>query len=158
MLKRQIKNIIFVYIILIVLTNNCAHAAHIYPEKVYQNYWCQKVCGVVEYRLPQGQRVDCLTKTHAIEFDFANKVYEGIGQAIYYSVATGLKPGIVLIIEEEKDKKYLEILKMVSKNKSIDYWIITSSELQRKQANCNKFNLFGTQNKLTRLSFFNLSL
>ena len=158
MLKRQIKNIIFVYIILIVLTNNCAHAAHIYPEKVYQHYWCQKVCGVVEYRLPQGQRVDCLTKTHAIEFDFANKVYEGIGQAIYYSVATGLKPGIVLIIEEEKDKKYLEILKMVSKNKSIDYWIITPSELQRKQANCNKFNLFGTQNKLTRLSFFNLSL
>lgn len=128
----KIKKIILYFpLLFIILTNIQVDAAHIYQEKVYQNYWCQKVCGTLEYRLPQGQRVDCLTKTHAIEFDFANKVYEGIGQAIYYSVATGLKPGVVLIIEdEEKEKKYLDILKMVSKCQGIDFWIIKPEDIR----------------------------
>ena len=128
----RLKNsIIYFPLLFIILTNIQVDAAHIYQEKIYQNYWCQKVCGTLEYRLPQGQRVDCLTKTHAIEFDFANKVYEGIGQAIYYSVATGLKPGVVLIIEdEEKEKKYLDILKMVSKCQGIDFWIIKTEDIR----------------------------
>lgn len=114
-----------------IFNSDYAYSAHIYQEKIYQNYWCQNVCGIIEYRLPQGQRVDCLTKTHAIEFDFANKVYEGIGQAMYYSVATGLKPGVVLIIENvEKDQKYLEILKVVSKYKGIDFWIIKPEDIR----------------------------
>ena len=127
----QAKSVILIFIFFLIFNSDYAYSAHIYQEKIYQNYWCQNVCGIIEYRLPQGQRVDCLTKTHAIEFDFANKVYEGIGQAMYYSVATGLKPGVVLIIENvEKDQKYLEILKVVSKYKGIDFWIIKPEDIR----------------------------
>lgn len=128
----KLKNkILYFPLLFILLTNIQVEAARINQEKIYQNYWCKKVCGITEYRLPQGQRVDCLTKSHAIEFDFANKVYEGIGQAIYYSVATGLKPGIVLIVEnDKKDEKYLEILKVVSKYQGIDFWIIKPEDIK----------------------------
>lgn len=130
-LNKIIIKLLYFPLLFLLLTNLPVYSERIHPEKVYQNYWCQKVCGISEYRLPQGQRVDCLTKSHAIEFDFANKVYEGIGQAIYYSVATGLKPGIVLIVEnDKKDEKYLEILKTVSKYKGIDFWIIKPEDIR----------------------------
>ena len=49
-------------------------------EADYQKEWCQHRGGLVEYRLKDKTRVDCLTLTHAIEFDFANKWAESIGQ------------------------------------------------------------------------------
>ena len=114
-LNKIIIKLLYFPLLFLLLTNLPVYSERIHPEKVYQNYWCQKVCGISEYRLPQGQRVDCLTKSHAIEFDFANKVYEGIGQAIYYSVATGLKPGIVLIVEnDKKDEKFLYFYKKIT--------------------------------------------
>jgi hypothetical protein len=56
--------------------------------------------------LPGGTRCDCLTDTHAIEFDFGNKWAEALGQSSYYSLQTGRKPGIVLILENMKDRRY----------------------------------------------------
>jgi hypothetical protein len=56
-------------------------------------------------------RCDCLTTTHAIEFDFADKWYEAVGQSLYYSYMSGEKPGIVLILENPTDAKYLTRLK-----------------------------------------------
>jgi hypothetical protein len=53
--------------------------------------------------LPDGTRCDCLTDTHAIEFDFGNKWAEAIGQSAYYALQTGKKndpvPFSVLIID-----------------------------------------------------------
>lgn len=60
----------------------------------------------------QGKtRCGCLTTTHAIEFDFADKWYEAVGQSLYYSYMSGEKPGIVLILENPTDAKYLTRLK-----------------------------------------------
>jgi len=56
----------------------------------------------MEVVLPDRTRCDCLTETHAIEFDFGKKGAEAIGQAFQ----TGKRPGIVLILEEEKDRKH----------------------------------------------------
>ncbi|MBZ0218085.1 MAG: hypothetical protein K8F25_16130 [Fimbriimonadaceae bacterium] len=42
-------------------------------------------------------RVDCLSATHAIEVDWADKWAESIGQALYYAYETGKEPGIVLV-------------------------------------------------------------
>lgn len=56
--------------------------------------------------MPDGTRCDCLTETHAVEFDFGEKWSEAIGQSLYYSLQTGKKAGIVLIIETIKDRKY----------------------------------------------------
>ncbi|WP_171018846.1 hypothetical protein ACONUD_00725 [Microbulbifer harenosus] len=51
----------------------------------YQLPWCETAGGVAEYVLPDRTRVDCLTETHAMEFDFAPKWAEAIGQALYYA-------------------------------------------------------------------------
>ena len=40
---------------------------HKFYEKDYQNYWCRANGGVTEVILPDKARVDCVTKTHAVE-------------------------------------------------------------------------------------------
>ena len=47
-----------------------------------------------------------LQDTHAIEFDFGGNWAEAIGQSSYYSIQTKKKAGIVLILENMKDRKY----------------------------------------------------
>jgi len=84
-----------------------AIAGHVHPEKYYQEKWCNEHNGIIEYILDDGTRVDCLTDTHAIEFDFAPKWAEAIGQSLYYSSQTEKEPGIVLIMDGKKDIKYL---------------------------------------------------
>ncbi|MFK0569872.1 hypothetical protein, partial [Endozoicomonas sp.] len=42
-------------------------------EAWYQEVWCLGVKGRMEIRMEDGRRVDCLTDTHAIEFEFARK-------------------------------------------------------------------------------------
>ncbi len=67
--------------------------------------------------LPDGTRCDCVTETHAIEFDFGNKWTEAVGQSLYYSLQPGKKAGIVLILETMKDRKY-----WIRLNTTIDYF------------------------------------
>ena len=52
--------------------------------------------------------MDCLTKDYAIEFDFAKKWAESIGQSLYYSKLTGKKPAVVLILSSPTDYKYVK--------------------------------------------------
>jgi len=96
---------------ILLLISNSAFAAHIHPEKYYQNMWCSANKGVTEYRLQDETRVDCLTDKYAIEFDFGSKWAESIGQSLYYSTVTGKTPGIVLILEKSSDIKYYERIK-----------------------------------------------
>lgn len=77
-----------------------------HPEKWYQERWCVENDGQVEVVLPDKTRCDCLTDTHAIEFDFGSKWAEAIGQSLYYSIQTGKRAGVVLILEKEADRKY----------------------------------------------------
>jgi hypothetical protein len=91
-----------------------AQAKHRYKEEYYQKKWCEAHGGTTEYVLPDRTRVDCLTEDHAIEFDFGYKHYESMGQAIKYGMATGQRPGIVLIIETGRDaKKWVELQEVV---------------------------------------------
>jgi len=108
-----------------------AEAKRLHKEAAYQSYWCAKAGGVTEIRLSDSTRVDCLTDTHAIEFDFGSKWAEAIGQALHYSVMTGKPAGIVLIMETQEDQKYLLILKNIidKKNIVLEVWTITPEEL-----------------------------
>ena len=90
-----------------------AQARHLHFEKYYQERWCKAHGGKMEVVLPDRTRCDCITSTHAIEFDFGSKWAEAIGQALYYSIQTGKKPGIVLILEKKSDSKYWERLNSV---------------------------------------------
>ena len=83
-----------------------AQAKHDLPEKYYQEVWCKEHNGIMERVLPDGTRVDCLTDEYAVEFDFAPKWAESIGQSLYYASKTAKTPAIVLIIESNKDYKY----------------------------------------------------
>lgn len=103
---------------------------HLHPEKYYQKAWCDEHGGVTEYTLDDKTRVDCLTDEYAIEFDFAPKWAEAIGQALYYGLKTNRKPGVVLIMEHpEKDERYLKRIKVVAEKYSIIIWIISITNL-----------------------------
>jgi hypothetical protein len=103
-----------------------AAAKHINKEKYYQEKWCAEQYGEVEVVLPDRTRCDCLTNTNAIEFDFANKWPEAIGQSLYYSIQTGKRAGIALILEKPSDYKYwLRLNTVIEQNDlQIDTWII----------------------------------
>lgn len=106
-----------------------AHAAHKHPEAYYQDKWCSVNKGQTEYRLEDMTRVDCLTDTHAIEFDFAKKWAESIGQSLHYARMTGKKAGIVLIIEKDKDMVYYNRIKPLCDELGITLWKYESSQL-----------------------------
>lgn len=73
-------------------------------ERYHQDKYC---AGIVEYRLLDRTRVDCLTPTHAIEYDFGPKWAESIGQSLHYARMTGKKAGIVIIYRGPIDDKYV---------------------------------------------------
>lgn len=79
-------------------------------EKDYVNKYCP---GTVEYMLPDKTRIDCLTQEYAIEFDYAKKWAESIGQSLYYAKQTGRKPAVAIILKKESDKKYINRIKDV---------------------------------------------
>ncbi|MFQ5445257.1 MAG: hypothetical protein ACE5EK_11665, partial [Nitrospinales bacterium] len=126
----------------------------LYKEKVYQEKWCGQAGGTLEVTLkadsikkskwltglaksaPQSRfrysgRVDCLTAHYAIEFDFADKWAEAIGQALFYEMLTGKKAGIVLILEKEKDLRYLAQLNDIIQqfNLKIVTWAMKPEDL-----------------------------
>ena len=74
--------------------------------------------------LPVGTRCDCVTDTHAIEFDFGNNWAEAVGQSSYYSIQTKKRAEIALILESMKDRKYWIRLNICIEhfNLPIDTW------------------------------------
>ena len=80
---------------------------HKHNESSYQHAYCSMHNGIEEYELSDKTRVDCLTDKYAIEFDFANKKYEAVGQALHYGIMTGKTPKVVLILDKKFEKKQL---------------------------------------------------
>lgn len=84
-----------------------AHAKYKMPEREYVLQHCG---GDIEFVLADRTRIDCLTEKYAIEFDFASKWAEAVGQSLHYAYATGRDPAIYLILESKKDKRFVNIL------------------------------------------------
>jgi hypothetical protein len=122
-----LQNLRRLIIVGLVLFCNTAEAKRLNPESYYQYNWC-KDKGITEYVLSDGTRVDCLTSTEAIEFDFANKWAECIGQSLYYGIKTNRKATCALIIEKETDYKYLKRIKTVADKHGIDIILIKETE------------------------------
>ena len=81
------------------------------PEQVesyYVNQWCTADFGRKEAVLWDMTRVDCLAKDYAIEFDFAKKWAESVGQSLYYSKLTGKNPAVVIILTSPLDYRYVK--------------------------------------------------
>jgi len=94
-------------------------------ERYYQEISAKQLVGEMEVIQEDSTRVDIVTKTHAIEVDFADKWAEGIGQCLHYSGMTGLDAGLILIVEGDKDDKYVELVKklLIKKSLRIYLWV-----------------------------------
>lgn len=84
--------------------------AYAKTEADYVNMTCQ---GEIEYVLPDKTRVDCLTDEYAIEYDWARKWAESVGQSLYYAKMTNKKPAVVLIMKKSNDEKYIQRLEFL---------------------------------------------
>ena len=96
-----------------------------YRESDYVKNYCK---GEIEYVLPDRTRVDCLTEEYAIEFEWAKKWAESVGQSLYYAKMTNKRPAVAIIIKSPKDKKYIERIKKTDSN-------ITIFEIKSKDYN-----------------------
>ncbi len=86
-----------------------------HKEKYYQTLLCDELGGVMEQRLLDRTRVDCLTDEYAIEVDFAKKWAESVGQSLYYAEMTEKKPAVGLIVRDtKKDERHLKRLKVLA--------------------------------------------
>ena len=56
----------------------------------------------MEARLSPQSRADCVSKTHAIEVEWADKFKEGVGQALTYAFESELIPGLVLVCRRDE--------------------------------------------------------
>lgn len=97
------------------------------PERSYIENTCP---GKDNHRLADGTYVDCLTNTHAIEYERSKNWYESIGQSLYYATETNKKAGIVFI-EVREDKRYLNrVLKTIKAQgleSKIDLWCLSEN-------------------------------
>lgn len=125
------------------------YVKHQHNESSYQHAWCEKHCGIEEYQNADFTRVDCLTKTHAVEFDFANKWAESIGQAEHYALQTGKKGKVVLILENpQKEIIYYKRVKELGEIHNFDVEYVTTEILELdhngkcpfKDCKCHKHN------------------
>lgn len=92
-------------------------------EKYYQTIFCENADGIIEYRLKDKTRVDCLTNEYAIEVDWAKKWAEAVGQSLYYSHMTNRKAGIALISSSD-DERFLSRVNILAKKFDIKIFII----------------------------------
>lgn len=124
---------IFVILFTVVFMPVFAQSKTLFKEADYQNIWCQKHNGITEYINADKTRVDCLTKTHAVEFDFAKKWAESVGQAEYYALITGKRGMVVLIIENHGEMKYLKRVQALSKIHGFDVDYVTPKIIHSSQ-------------------------
>ena len=113
---------------------------HIHSEASYQRAWCEQHSGILEYQNDDYTRVDCLTDTHAIEFDFANKWAESVGQALYYQHKTGKRGMVILILEyPEQQQIYYKRVKALAKTYNFDVDFVTPEILSIDKYGCCQY-------------------
>ncbi|MBR1680491.1 hypothetical protein IJ707_01725 [bacterium] len=118
------------------------YVKHEHNEASYQHAWCGAKNGVEEYQNTDFTRVDCLTDENAVEFDFANKWAESIGQALHYQLMTGKKGKVVLILEHpQQEMVYYNRVKALADIYNFDAEYITPDILcLKKDGTCPYIN------------------
>jgi hypothetical protein len=112
-------------------------SADTYHEKDYVAVWCAREGGVTEVVLADKTRVDCLLPEYAVEFDYAKKWAESIGQALHYGSMTGRKPAVVLIIKDiKKETRYIKRLEEVAAKQGIIVWAVRDYEIFPELISC----------------------
>lgn len=115
-------------IIAILITFSTTAALAKKNERFYQDYHCQNIGGISEYRPANDRfvRIDCELDNYSIEVDFAKKHYEAVGQSLYYAALTRKRAGIWLIIKKPKQMKHaVRLVRNIRMNQlPISVWLI----------------------------------
>lgn len=102
------RQAIIVIIVILISSFNVSAKKRPIKESEYIKTYCKRFGGVIEYKLKDGTFVDCLTDDEAIEFDFADKWAEAVGQSLHYAIMSGKKPAIALIVLSEKEFRFVK--------------------------------------------------
>lgn len=126
---RRLTSIICVFASLALSLPSCEDSRAQEPAKkneaFYRDQWARENGGETEVRLPDGTRCDIVTETHAIEVEWANKWYEGFGQALWYGFQLNKKPGVVLILRKKDDRKFLFRIQSLADHHGIELKVWT---------------------------------
>jgi hypothetical protein len=87
-----------------------------HTEKEYVDKFC---IGSKEVILSNRSRMDCGLERYAIEYDFAKKWTECLGQALEYAYLTEKVPGCVLILKSKRDWRFVKRMKA-----TVNAWIL----------------------------------
>ena len=110
-------------LIALLLTNSCAKTKH--NEDFYNKRFCASKHGKSEVIYRKDHiRTDCEYQNYVCETDWAKKIFEGVGQSIYYSHVTGKKPCLVIIEKNYKDHLKVKRMKPFIKKMGIKLHII----------------------------------
>lgn len=123
---RRKGNVMKYLIFFILVVPVTCYATSYQPIDTYQAEWCTKNGGQVDYIAEDEiSNFACIKDQYAICLDYIGKWKEAVGQALYYSVVTGKKPGIAVITtNSQEDSKKLKSLKLVSDKFKIMVWEI----------------------------------
>lgn len=78
-----------------------------------------------EVVMDDGSRCDILNDTHAIEVEWATKWKEAPAQAVLYSIFTGKKPKVILLVKSKtKEKIYILRCKLVCQELGIEMEVV----------------------------------
>lgn len=93
-------------------------------ESYYQDKFAEIIHGQKEIVLDDKARVDIVTDSFAIEVDFAEKWAESIGQSLYYAEELNKKAGVLLIVNDTLDDRYIKRLMTIAMKYDITVWLI----------------------------------
>ena len=86
-------------------------------ETAWSKHLADELGGEAEARTPDGSRVDILTDEIAWEVDWCTKWSQGVGQALFYGLATGRKSGLILLQKNPQAERryYLRALSVCAR-------------------------------------------
>lgn len=93
-------------ILSILFISYSAYSQTKFSERDYTNYIQSLIGGKTEFKV-KGGRADLVTEKYAFEIEKANNWKESIGQSIWYALNTNKQAGIILVLENDKDYKYV---------------------------------------------------
>ena len=115
------KKLIFILGMLLIATALFSQTRE--SEKYYQLAFADIMDGTTEIVLSDRTRVDVMTDTHVFEVDFGEKWAESIGQSLHYQGMTGKQAGVLLVIDGDKEERFLNRLMGVAAKHGIDVWV-----------------------------------
>lgn len=94
---------------IILLFTCCVAVSSSQTESDYTRRIQKHLGGRLEVPVSHG-RVDLMTEDYAIEVELAPEWKESIGQALWYGLQSNKKPGIVIVMRQRSDYKYVQML------------------------------------------------